>query len=115
MSPAKKWDFLKIVCGACGAPMEIKNGPWGTFYACTRHPQCANRFTTNIYELLLDRVYDRLMREGTAENLRFDIRRSRLNIRAEVRKTTDHQVTMAVVNLVHLPAKRAAERAPALL
>lgn len=27
-------------CPACGAPMALKQGPYGRFYGCTRYPEC---------------------------------------------------------------------------
>jgi DNA topoisomerase I len=32
----------KIICDKCGAPMEIKNGPYGMFLGCSKYPDCKN-------------------------------------------------------------------------
>jgi hypothetical protein len=29
-----------LVCPKCGAPVEIRHGPWGEFYGCTKYPKC---------------------------------------------------------------------------
>lgn len=29
-----------LVCPKCGAPVEIRHGPWGEFYGCTKYPRC---------------------------------------------------------------------------
>jgi len=32
----------KITCDKCGAPMDVKNGPYGPFLGCTAYPKCKN-------------------------------------------------------------------------
>lgn len=32
----------EIICDKCGAPMEIKNGPYGMFLGCSKYPDCKN-------------------------------------------------------------------------
>ncbi|KIX15912.1 type I DNA topoisomerase [Dethiosulfatarculus sandiegensis] len=31
-----------INCSECGAPMQVKNGPYGSFLACSAYPKCRN-------------------------------------------------------------------------
>jgi DNA topoisomerase I len=35
------------VCGKCGKPMLIKDGKYGSFYACSGYPECKNTQSTN--------------------------------------------------------------------
>ncbi|MCK5080675.1 MAG: type I DNA topoisomerase [Candidatus Moranbacteria bacterium] len=32
----------KITCEKCGAPMNVKNGPYGPFLGCSAYPECKN-------------------------------------------------------------------------
>ncbi|MFE8700916.1 topoisomerase DNA-binding C4 zinc finger domain-containing protein [Cytobacillus sp. FJAT-54145] len=95
----KSWDYLNLVCGNCGSPLTIQKGEWGTFYACSEYPKCYNRFTTNLYELLLDKVYDHVLKHGHAKNFKWNVRRSRLHAVVQTVKETDQQVTLSVLNV----------------
>lgn len=96
---AKSWDYLRITCGCCHQnSLEIQNGEWGMYYACQTEG-CYNRFTLNVYETLLEKVYEHVLEKGSAKGLTINLSRSRLKLVAKVVHTTETQVILAVTNL----------------
>ena len=44
--PEKVSETTDEKCGKCGSPMQVKNGRYGKFLACTKYPEC--KFTKPI-------------------------------------------------------------------
>jgi len=40
--PQKPAEAPEVACIKCGQPMQVKNGPYGPFLACTGYPKCRN-------------------------------------------------------------------------
>ncbi|MDK2793871.1 MAG: Topoisomerase binding zinc finger [Caldanaerobacter sp.] len=55
-----RWNLLKLICGECGEELVIREGPWGSFYACSAYPKCYNRMNLDIYEKILDEIEEKM-------------------------------------------------------
>lgn len=56
------WDLIQLKCGDCGSKLIIKEGPWECFYSCESYPSCYNRISINIYEKMLDKIAELLIK-----------------------------------------------------
>lgn len=97
----KSWNMLDVCCGNCGSELEVRLGEWGSFYNCV-NSQCYNRFTANVMETLLDKIYQDMMDQSISIEKEYTIKRGRLHLKATVKELTSNSVKLAIVNVAYL-------------